>query len=107
MLVAHAAVVLPEGNVEDPMQGILDRPVLADGSTEDNRIVTTARQKVADLGFDFGSAVGAAQRLDGKNGAQTGPSAQGLKTGRLGAGKYPSTNQAAMRLVEEIGRAHV
>jgi hypothetical protein len=43
VLVAHAAVVLPEGDVEDPVQRILDSLVLADGPTEHNRIVTTAR----------------------------------------------------------------
>src|SRR3954471_2830581 len=76
--------------------------MLADGPAEDNRIVSTARQKVADLGFDFGSAVGAAQGLDGKNGVQVGPRPQRLQAGRLGAGEHPSTNQAAMRLVEGV-----
>ena len=98
---SRTAVVLPEGDVEHPVQRILNSPVLADGPTEHSWIVTTARQEGADLGFDLGSAFGTAasrrqERCAGwaiRLGSQDWPPR---------AGEYPSTNQAAMCFVERV-----
>src|SRR4051794_25154439 len=76
---AHPAVILTETDVKNPMQGILDSPVPADGSTQDGRIVVTAGEEVADLGFDLVGAVDAADRLDRQQRAQIGPFVQRLK----------------------------
>src|SRR5918998_683434 len=48
--VAYPAVVLAEGDVEDPVQRVLDAPVSADGLDQDGRIVAAAGEEVADLG---------------------------------------------------------
>src|SRR3954465_1708323 len=36
---AHSAIILTEGDVENPMQGVLDTPVPADGADQDGGIV--------------------------------------------------------------------
>jgi hypothetical protein len=46
---AHPAVILTEGDVENPMQAVLDAPVAADGLGQDGRIVVAAGEEVADL----------------------------------------------------------
>src|SRR3954451_23901588 len=51
--VAHATVVLAEGDVEHPMQGVFDAPVPADGLDQDGGIVAAAVEEVADLGLDL------------------------------------------------------
>src|SRR5215203_7549114 len=96
--VAHAAVVLAEGDVEHPVQRVLDAPVRADRLTEGGRIVAAARQEVADLGLDLRGAVDAADGLDGQHGVQARPSAQGFQLGSLGAGEHPAADQATMRV---------
>src|SRR3954454_4476215 len=62
---AHPAVIFPEGDVEHPVHGILDRPMSADRRRQDGRIVATARQEIADLTLDFVGAMNAADALDG------------------------------------------
>src|SRR3954453_23154703 len=46
--VAHAAVILPEGDVQHPMQRVLNTPVPADCPDQDSGIIVAAREKVAD-----------------------------------------------------------
>src|SRR3954470_20456906 len=65
-MVAHTAIVLAEGDIEDPMQSVLDRPMRADRFAENGRIIATARQEIADLGLHLGRAVDAADGLDGQ-----------------------------------------
>src|SRR3982751_6219399 len=60
--VAHAAVILAEGDVQHPMQRVLNAPVPADRPHQDGRGVAAAREKVADLGLDRAGA--APDRLD-------------------------------------------
>src|SRR5215208_5157789 len=62
--IAHPAVILTEGDVENPMQRVLDTPVPADGLDQDGGIVAAAREEVADLGLDLTGAGDAADRLD-------------------------------------------
>src|SRR5215208_1384163 len=68
--VAHAAVVLAEGDVEHPMQRVLDAPVSTDGLAQDSGLVAAACQEVADLGLDVVGAVDAPDRLDRQNRTQ-------------------------------------
>src|ERR687886_1627274 len=97
MVVAHAAVVLTEGDVEHPVQRVLDRPMHADSLARDGRTVGTAREEVADLALDLGGrAVEAADALDREHGASTRPAAQGVQGGSRGAGEYPAPDQAAV-----------
>ena len=49
-----------EGNIQNPMQGVLDAPVLPDGPDQDGRIVFIAGEEVADLGLGLAGAVDAA-----------------------------------------------
>src|SRR5689334_6626437 len=46
---AHSAVILTEGDVENPVQGVLDAPVAANGLGQDGRIVIAAGEEVTDL----------------------------------------------------------
>src|SRR4051812_10742000 len=71
--VAHAAVVLAEGDVEHPMQCVLDAPVPADGLDQDGGIIATTREEVADLALDLTGAGDAADRLHRQHRAQRGP----------------------------------
>src|SRR5690242_21630340 len=58
--VAHPAVILAEGDVEHPVQGVLDAPVPADRPDQDGGIVAAAGEEVADLGLDLTGASDAA-----------------------------------------------
>src|SRR3954469_7597554 len=60
--VAHAAVILTEGDVQHPMQRVLNTPVPADCSDQDGRSVAAACQEVADLGLGPAGAVDAPDR---------------------------------------------
>src|SRR3954470_1334092 len=99
---AHPTVILTETDVENPMQGILDGPVPADGATQDGRIVVTAGEEVADLGFDLVGAVDAADCLDRQQRAQIGPFVQGLKLSDGRAREDASANQAAVAVVKGV-----
>ena len=44
---AHPVIILTGTYVENPMQGVLDTPVPADGSTQDSRIIVAAGEEVA------------------------------------------------------------
>src|SRR3954470_8889475 len=99
---AHPAVILTEGDVENPMQGILDGPVPADGATQDGRIVVTAGEEVADLGLGLVGAVDAADRLDRQQGAQIGPFVQRLELSADRAHENASANQAAVAFVKGV-----
>src|SRR3954462_8876845 len=61
--VAHAAVVLAEGDVEHPAERVLDAPMPADGPGQDGGIVAAAGDEVAELGLDLVSAADAADPL--------------------------------------------
>src|SRR4051812_30087840 len=45
--VAHPAVILMEGDVENPVQGVLDAPVPADRPDQDGGIIAAAGEEVA------------------------------------------------------------
>src|SRR5688500_1962894 len=68
--VAHAAVILAEGDVQHPLQRVLNTPVPADCPDRDSGIIVAACQEVADLGLDRAGAVDAPDRLDCKNRTQ-------------------------------------
>src|SRR3954453_13441055 len=99
---AHPTVILTETDVENPMQGILDGPVPADGATQDGRIVVTAGEEVADLGLDLVGAVDAADCLDCQQRAQIGPFVQRLKLSDSRAREDASANQAAVAVVKGV-----
>src|SRR3954451_16420308 len=102
MLVAHAAVVLTEGDVEHPVQRVLDRPMPADSLAQDGRTVGTAREEGADLTLDLcGRAVEAADALDCEHGVRR--PGQPLRASRAAASVLANTrpaDQAAMGVVE-------
>src|SRR4051794_41163638 len=49
--VAHPAVILAEGDVQHPMQRVLNTPVPADRPDQDSGIIVAPCQEVADLGL--------------------------------------------------------
>src|SRR5215210_7960975 len=100
--VAHAAVILTEGDVQHPMQRVLNPPVPADCSDQDGRSVAAACQEVADLGLDRAGAVDAPDRLDCENRTQVRPALQGLEIlDRRGHEDAPA-DQAAVALVKGV-----
>src|SRR3954463_14605777 len=99
---AHPAVILTEGDVENPVQGVLDTPVAADGPGQDGRIIVAAGEEVADLGLDPAAAIDGADRLDRQPGAQIGAFVQGLKLCDGWAHKDASASQAAMAVVKSV-----
>src|SRR3954451_6979536 len=100
--VAHPAVILAEGDVQHPMQRVLNTPVPADCSDQDGRSVAAACQEVADLGLDRAGAVDAPDRLHRQNRAQVGPAVQGLEVlDRRGHEDAPA-NQATVALVKGV-----
>src|SRR5688500_10219276 len=97
--VAHPAVILAEGDVENPMQGVLDAPVPADRPGQDGGSVAAAGEQVADLGLGLAGAVDAADRLHRQHGAEIGPAAQALELPAGGAREDAPADQAAVALV--------
>src|SRR3954470_5120001 len=77
--VAHPAVILAEGDVQHPMQRVLNTPVPADCPDQDGGIIVAACQEIADLGLDLAGAVDAPDRLDCENRTQVRPAVQGLE----------------------------
>src|SRR3954466_14393862 len=75
--VAHAAVILAEGDVQHPMQRVLNAPVPADRPDQDSGIIGAAPQEVADLGRNRAGAVDAPDRLNCENRPQVRPAVQG------------------------------
>src|SRR3712207_6449730 len=100
--VAHAAVVLAEGDVEDPVQRVLDAPVAADGPDQDGGNVAAAGEEVAGLGLDLAGAADAADRLHRQHGAQLGPATQGLEVPGGRAHEDAPADQAAVAFVEGV-----
>src|SRR3954468_22693010 len=100
--VAHPAVILMEGDVENPVQGVLDAPVPADRPDQDGGIIAAAGEEVAGLGLDFAGTVDAADRLDRQHGAEIGPVAQLLELSDGRAHEDASADQAAVALVEGV-----
>src|SRR3954463_636297 len=49
--VAHAAVIFAEGDVQHPMQRVLNAPIPADRPDQDSGIIVAACQEIADLGL--------------------------------------------------------
>src|SRR3712207_867520 len=100
--VAHATVVLAEGDVENPMQGVLDAPVPADGLDQDGGIVAAAGEEVADLGLDLTRTGNAADRLHRQQSAEIGPFLQGLQLSGGRAHGPASADQAAVAFVKGV-----
>src|SRR5215210_3399054 len=99
---AHPAVIFPKGDVENPMQAVLDAPVAADGLGQDSRIVAAAGEKIADLGLGLAGAVNAADRLDCQQCAQIRPFMQRLKLSNGWAHENAPAHQAAMAIVKGV-----
>src|SRR3954454_16723787 len=99
---AYPAVILPEGDVENPMQTVLDAPVPADGLSQDSRIVATAGEEIADLGLGLAGAVDAADCLDRQQRAQIGPYVQRRELCAGWAHKDAPAHQAAVAVVKGV-----
>src|ERR1051325_798611 len=99
---AYPAVIFSEGDVENPMQAVLDAPVPADGSAQDDRIIVTAGEEVADLGLGFAGAIDAADRLDGQQRAQIGPFMQRLELCAGWAHEDAPAHQAAVTVIKGV-----
>src|SRR3954463_3326057 len=72
-LVAHAAVIFAEGDVQHPMQRVLNAPMSADRPDQDGGIIVAACQEGADLGPDRAGALDAPDRLNCENRPQVRP----------------------------------
>src|SRR3954464_14719993 len=92
----HAAVILTEGDIQDPMEPIFYGPMPADCLDQDLGIIAAAGQKIADLRFDLAGAVDTADGFHRQHGAQPGPSAQRFQTGGLRADEHTPTDRPAM-----------
>src|SRR5689334_3393066 len=100
--VAHAAVIFAEGDVQHPMQRVLNAPMSADRPNQDSGIIVAACEEVADLGLDPAGAVDAPDRLDGQNRPQVRPAVQGREVlDRRGHEDAP-TDQATVPLVKGV-----
>src|SRR3954469_19475262 len=98
--IPDAAVILTEGDIQDPMEPILYG--LADCLDQDLGIIAAAGQEIADLRFDLAGAVDTADGFHRQHGAQPGPSAERFQTGSLRADEHTPADQAAMAVVEGI-----
>src|SRR4051794_38679888 len=99
---AHPAVILTEGDVENPMQGVLDAPVPTDGPAQDGRIVVAAGEEIADFGLGLAGTVDAADRLDRQQSTQIGPFMHRLEFSDGRAHENASAHQAAVAVVKGV-----
>src|SRR3954467_9081272 len=100
--VAHPAVILAEGDVQHPMQRVLNTPVPADCPDQDGGIIVATCQEVADLGLDRAGAVDAPDRLHRQNRTQVRPAVQGFEVlVRRGHEDAPA-DQATVPLVKGV-----
>src|SRR3954469_2276732 len=100
--IPHAAVILTEGDIQDPMEPIFDRPMLADCLDQDLGVIAAAGQEIADLRFNRAGAADPADGFHRQHGAQPGPRAQRFQAGSLRADERTPTDQAAMAVVKGI-----
>src|SRR3954467_12935605 len=100
--IPDAAVIFPEGDIQDPMEPILYGPMPADCLDQDLGVIAAAGQEIADLRFDRAGAVDPADGFHCQHGPQPGPSAQRFQTGGLRADEHTPADQAAMAVVKGI-----
>src|SRR4051812_13417998 len=100
--VAHAAVVLAEADVQDPMQSVLHGPVPPDGHGQRLRRERRAGQVVPDLGRDLAAAGDAADGLDRQYRPQARPVLEGGEGVEVREGEHPPADQAAVAAVERV-----
>src|ERR671939_1869498 len=100
--VAHPAVVLAEGDVEDPVQSVLHAPMPPDRPRQSDGIVAAAGEEVADLGLDLAGAGDAADRLHRQHRGQLGPATPGLELAGGWAREDAPADQAAVASVEGV-----
>src|SRR3954469_13678594 len=86
--VPDAAVVLPERDIEDPMEPIFYGPMPADRLNQHLGAITTALQEVADLGLALAGSSDTADGFHRQHGAQPGQGAQRFQAGGLWADEY-------------------
>src|SRR4051812_25318086 len=105
---ADAAVVLAEDDVQDPVQAVLDPPVVPDGPAEPDGIGLGAGQEVADLarGREAAPAV-AADGLDREHGPHVRPVPQARQGVELAADEHAPARQAAVAGVGAVVRRQV
>src|SRR5215210_8722167 len=51
--IPHTAVILTEGDIQDPMEPIFEGPMPADCLDQDLGVIAAAGQEIADLRFDL------------------------------------------------------
>ena len=100
--VADPAIVFAEGDVEHPVQAVLDAPVLTNGPGENLRRVARTGQEVAELGFHLARAVDAANAFHGQDRLQAGPVPQRLQQSRLRTREYAAAYQTAVLVIEAV-----
>src|SRR3954454_17089926 len=100
--VAHPAVILAEGDVQHPMQRVLNTPVSADCPDQDSGIIVAACQEIADLGRNLAGAIDAPDRLDCENRTQVRPAVQGLEILDRRDHEDVPADQATVALVEVV-----
>src|SRR5215210_9384296 len=66
--IPDAAVILTEGDIQDPMEPILYGPMPADCLDQDLGAIAAAGQEIADLLFDLAGAVGTANGVHRQHG---------------------------------------
>ena len=96
-----AALVLAEGDVEHPVEAVLDAPVVADGAGEGVGVPGEAAEVVMELARDCGAA--AALALDQADAGQVGPGASRVEVGedlRVGDGPVLADLDAPVAAVD-------
>lgn len=98
--VPYPAVIVIEGDVEHPVQAILDLPMPADRFRQDFWLVGTAGQEIAGVGFGLAGPVDAADGLLGQNDFETRPIAERFQRRGIWADEHASSDKATMAIIE-------
>ena len=100
--IPHPAVIFLEGDVENPVQAILNLPVPAHRCCQDLRGIGAAGQKIADVGFGLTRPIDMMDGFHSQDGLQAGPVAQRFQPGSIRADEHAAPNQAAVAIIKFV-----
>lgn len=100
--IPHPAVIFLEGDVENPVQAILNLPMPADRCCQDLRVLGAAGQEVANVGFDLTRPIDLTDGFHGQDGLQAGPVAQRFQRGSIRADEHAAPDQAAVAIIKFV-----
>jgi hypothetical protein len=100
--ISYPVVTFVEGNVEHPMQAVLDLPMAADRCRQDFWLLRAAGQEVANFDLRLAGPVDGADGFYGQDRFQARPVARWFQLCGVGADKYSTPDKATLAIIEFV-----